>query len=373
MRKIIKSAVLLMMITIAGLFVFQISNKAAPDFTDAVAQRSAEGNQLVLSWTNTGNLGQVNVLFSTKADSAAGGKVVATVNAADTSTSGSVTIADPCPGSRPYFQLVSTAGDKISVAERGLQIAGVINARDLGGYKTTDGKHVKWGVLFRTAELANVTSSGAAYIKNLGVKTIIDLRTTADINKSPEVNFAGITAKHINVMGDDFDKEIRNHYPKFNWAAMQSTNPPPSPVQMSDYMRMLYKYYIDYAAPQQEANEFLIFMQTNTSPVIWHCSAGKDRTGLMTATFLYALGVPEDTIMKDFMLTNDFVAAANPKGLRQMGEYAFDAYYGVDESYLAAAFDEMKSKYGSIDNYLTQVCGLTTENKADLKARYLEN
>jgi protein tyrosine/serine phosphatase len=344
---------------------------ASDVFTGATVTRSADGTQLAFSWTNSGSLGQISVLFSTEADSVASGKVVASVEGAITATSGSVTITDPCPNSRPYFQLVSTAGAKISVAERGLQIAGVVNARDLGGYKTTDGKYVKWGVLFRTAELANVTTSGAAYIKNLGVKTIIDLRTPVDINKSPEVTFAGITAMHINVMGDDFNTKFKDQYPNFNWAALQSTDP--SPSLMRDYLRMFYRCYIDYAAPQQEANDFMAFLQTNTSPVIWHCSEGKDRTGLKAATLLYALGVPEDTILKDFMLTNDFVAAANPDGLKRFGADAFYAYYGVDSSYLATAFNEMKSKYGSIDNYLTQVCGLTAAKRADLKAHYLQN
>lgn len=92
----------------------------------------------------------------------------------------------------------------------------------------------------------------------------------------------------------------------------------------------------------------------------------------MTATILYALGVPEDTIMKDFMLTNDFVAAANPDGLKRLGADTFYSYYGVYSAYLTIAFNEMKSKYGSIDNYLTQVCGLTDAKRADLKAHYLK-
>ena len=112
------------------------------------------------------------------------------------------------------------------------------------------------------------------------------------------------------------------------------------------------------------------FTVTNSDPVVWHCTAGKDRTGLSAAILLYALGVPEDAIQQEFLLTNDAYAKLFPGAPKDIVE----AYYGVDGSgsYLETAFSIMKADYGSIDNYLTVVCGLTPEKKADLKAKYLQ-
>ena len=261
-------------------------------------------------------------------------------------------------------------------------LEGLVNFRDLGGIKTTDGKTVKWGMLYRTANLGGQTDGAAkvptvigaatpndiAYIQDLGLKTIIDLRTDEDRQEYPETTWEGIDVVNIDVWGKDGNKLAMAYASPEIIKALGNHDYAPENVKAM--ITCYYKYFVKGDAPKAAAKAFMDFMVSNNNPVVWHCTAGKDRTGLTAAILLYALGVPEDAIQQEFLLTNDAYVKLFPGVPIDMVE----AYYGVDGSgsYLDTTFSIMKADYGSIDNYLTIVCGLTPENKAALKAKYLQ-
>ena len=261
-------------------------------------------------------------------------------------------------------------------------LEGLVNFRDLGGIKTTDGKTVKWGMLYRTANLGGQTDHGAdvptvigaatpndiTYIQSLGLKTIIDLRTDEDRQEYPETTWEGIDVVNIDVWGKDGNKLAMAYASPEIIKALGNHDYAPENVKAM--ITCYYKYFVKGDAPKAAAKAFMDFMVSNNNPVVWHCTAGKDRTGLTAAILLYALGVPEDAIQQEFLLTNDAYVKLFPGVPIDMVE----AYYGVDGSgsYLDTTFSIMKADYGSIDNYLTIVCGLTPENKAALKAKYLQ-
>ena len=126
--------------------------------------------------------------------------------------------------------------------------------------------------------------------------------------------------------------------------------------------------------------EFIgVVQQAKGEPVVWHCSAGKDRTGFAAAILLRLLGVPEDVVMQDYILSREYALAARQKELTLVrilkGEEAADKLQillGVEEPWLQAAFDTIDETYGSFDNYVSEALGLSDEDVTALRAELLE-
>ncbi|GBQ11421.1 protein tyrosine/serine phosphatase [Swaminathania salitolerans LMG 21291] len=290
---------------------------------------------------------------------------------------GTASLASPFPEQdRVYFFIKPQNGqDGLWLADRVLTLEGVANFRDMGGYETQDHRHVRWGQLYRSAAPSGLTSQDYAQIDALGIRTVTDLRTEAEQRKQPTHWKTG---------------------PNGTPPAFFASKKPVLPGQMTDraqlarldtrqarammagfYSRMPELY-------EDELKGIFARLLAHRTPTLTHCTAGKDRTGFASALVLYALGVPEKTILADYAMsgtllrahmTPSFKAAMNdPKtgGAATAASPAMQAMLDSDPAYLEAGFRAIRERYGSVDRYLSEKLGVGPQQRAQLQSLYLD-
>lgn len=245
---------------------------------------------------------------------------------------------DVNPEKREYYQFVSGAGRAL-LAERHLGLEGVFNFRDLGGYPTMDGKHVKWGKLFRCDDLHGLTPADKVYLNSIPIVSVVDFRAEQEAAAAP----------------DQLPSEGTRYY-----------HLPISPGDMSDvsaFGELTAEGVIDLMAQMNEQfvttpefiaqyREFFRLLQDESNiPLVFHCSAGKDRTGMGAALILSALGVDEDIIMEDYLLSNKYIISKYSSYIGANPE--LEPLFSVRYEYLRAGLDKIKEEYGSVENFLT--------------------
>jgi protein-tyrosine phosphatase len=232
------------------------------------------------------------------------------------------------PNKRVYFQYVLENNTKIIASERLLPMQGAYNARDIGGYKTVEGKTVKWGKVFRTGSLNTLTSSDTEYLENIGIKTVVDFRYESERNSAPDANLVTV----IN---------------RFNIPIQTA----PTTATGKDVLIEANKLFVtDFQAEYK--GFFAALMNENNPPLLFHCSAGKDRAGFAAAMFLSALGVDKETVIKDYLLSAVYRAELIEQGTKLYPELA--PLLTVYREYIEAAFDTIDKEYGSVENYLRE-------------------
>lgn len=241
---------------------------------------------------------------------------------------------------RSYFQIVTEQGSAI-LAERHLPMTGGYNFRDLGGFKTTNGKYVKWGKVFRSDDLNKLTDADLKYLNSIPLISIIDFRSPSEIKLSPDKmprstrnNYAfSITPGNLSSIDD-----IKNMTTDQINNTMKSINQ----MLVTDSSSIAqYRLYFDLLQDEAE------------TPLMFHCSAGKDRTGMGAALFLYSLGVDEKTILNDYLSSNKYLGDKYKPILIQHPN--LKPLLEVDESFLKAGIEQIKKDHGSIENYLTNI------------------
>jgi protein-tyrosine phosphatase len=268
-----------------------------------------------------------------------------------------------------YFYIKTSSGATITVAERKVNLQGAFNFRDLGGYKTTDGKTVKWGKLFRGEELGHLTDADIKTVQSMGIKSNVDYRTDAEVNAMPDPIIPGI--KNIRT-------DAGNAGSTADLNSMIASGMMKDEASAVAMMAGFNKQMVD--SPKFYVQLMELLNDPNNIGLLQHCTAGKDRTGLGSAIILLALGVDEKTVMDDYLLSNVYRAEANKKAVDAVRAQvkdenvvaAISAMMGVQKEFLQAAIDEMKNKYGSIDAFLEKGLGITKQERAKLKAMYTE-
>lgn len=334
----------------------QQQSKHQIPFTAATVTQNADGT-FTITWAAKGAR-NVTVYAGTSQDRIAHRKPVARGGEKATVTVKSLGEAD-----RWWFELVPDRGESLTVADRSLHLASAPNFRDAGGYRTADGQWVKMGVLYRSNSLATLTDADQAKLKRLGIKTDIDLRTPSEIAAGPDKIPAGVTYVNLNVIGtSDASGGL---------GAIDLTTEAGGVAMMvagekafvsSDSGRASYQELFTTVADRKAAN------------VLYHCTAGKDRTGWASAAILTALGVPRETVLADYLLSNDYNAASNAATLAQVPAVirpGYKAVLDVRAEYLQSGFDEVTAKYGTFDDYLRTGLGLTAKDLRALRAQLL--
>ena len=239
-------------------------------------------------------------------------------------------------------------------------LKGASNFRDLGGYRTADGRTVRRRAVFRSAHLGTLTDEDRAALSKLGVRTIVDLRGVAEAAETPHlVDGVGcrIVGAHIEpAVGD----RIRN-------AVATGTATP-------HFMMALFTdHYRDY--PRRCAPGFRTLFATLSDgthrPLVFHCTAGKDRTGFASALLLTLLGVPWETVMEDYLRTNELWTGH----IGRHPELDIDTRAAIIEArtpYLEAAFEVVRADFGSPDSFAERALGLDAAARGRLKADLLE-
>lgn len=335
------------------------------DFTNASVERNSDGT-LTIRWAASQDLGSAKIYWSTSPDGE--WKELARTYIRYNGHAAK----DPKPGSRVYFKIKGGNGASIVTAERKLPLQGATNFRDLGGYKTSDGHTVKWGKLFRSDELAGLTKEDAVYLQTAGLKTIVDFRTDAEVKSKPDPTLTGVNYLHIPAFkesgsGTDLSSLIGSG------SLDQLGEPGDMLVQANRQM---------VQSPEAFKEMFNLILDPAQTGLVQHCTAGKDRTGFGSALILLALGVPKETVVEDFLLSNVYREAYNKAAVESIVSQmqltdektieVFKALMDVRREYIEAAFDEMQKSYGSIDGFLEKGLGLTAEKREQLKKLYLE-
>lgn len=338
------------------------------EFTDAAVERDASGKKLVISWKGQGDIENIDIYWSTKpVDIAQRGHLLQSSMFTSRETT-RVTINDPSPATRPYFLLKTRTGSVITVAERRLPLQGTCNFRDLGGFKTVDGKTVRWGKLFRSDDLSKLNKKDIVYLENLGLKTVIDFRCAGEFTKYPDMLIQGVTRVSLPALS----------YSGFEDLEKLLAGPPGKAI--IDYTTQL---IIDSGAQKAFSEMLKILAQSSSFPLDMHCTGGKDRTGVGVAIVLLALGVPEQTVIEDYILSEGYRETENQKVIEAMKMKSFlDTDYKCEvfkyvlaarPEYLEAALGGMRKQYGSIDAYLKTGLGLSKQRKEILRQLLLED
>ncbi len=258
-------------------------------------------------------------------------------------------------------------------AHRVLKFEGVVNFRDLGGYKTQNNRSVKWGKLYRSGTFAHTSRADLVALQKLNLTTLIDFRSAAEKQEEPNVlpDPTGFRVVEIPTL-DDGNKamvgEVMQRIESGNFDGFD-----PSHFMLEANIQFASKF-----TPQ--FTEFIhTILNAKGSPVVWHCSAGKDRTGFSSAILLRILGVPQRTIVADYMMSKEYALAGRKNEIRMLrlfkGDEAADkltVMMGVEESWLQAAFDEIDRQWGDFDNYVQNGLQLSEKDVEQLKSTLLE-
>ena len=246
------------------------------------------------------------------------------------------------------------------------RLASADNFRDVAGtgagYPVAGGGRVRRGVFYRSNEL-QLTAADASTLSELGITRVHDLRGQMEIEAHPDVEVPGATWHHVEVSGipmelisglEDSDAAVR-------------------------VMRQVYDVFV--RAPEARASyaELLTDLATGPLPQLFHCTAGKDRTGWAAALLLEIAGVDRATILEDYLLTNTVSSATRQKYLALIGEHlgadkvaVYEPTMVVEESYLQTAYDAVDELYGSVDGYLRNGLGLDDEIVTRLRSRLVD-
>ncbi|MEM1411357.1 MAG: tyrosine-protein phosphatase [Pseudomonadota bacterium] len=274
------------------------------------------------------------------------------------------------------LSLTLLAGTALAESDRAIPLDGVANTRDLGGLRTADGRTVRSGQLIRSGEIDGIDTDGMAQLDAMNVTAIVDIRTTAEATAHPVAWPEGKSPARYNFSIMEAENEMI--------ADMRaSIKGGTATAEATDGLFYDAFGYIatDYTTELREVFDVLL-AQPEGEAVVYHCSGGKDRTGVTTALVLTALGVTREEIEADFMMSNalkdadnaavEIAAQVNAANGTNMPPEAVWPSLGVRPEYLENFYRSVESSYGSVDAYLSEGLGLSEADLKTLQDRYLE-
>ncbi|MCQ4211712.1 tyrosine-protein phosphatase [Streptomyces longispororuber] len=318
---------------------------AAVPFTTAEARRGADGGY-TLGYASPAQ--SVTVVAVTDPNAVTGTTVG--------TTAGTATLDVPAgrlpSAARWYFRLVPDQGAALVVADRSLGLASAKNFRDAGGYRTTDGHWVRMGKVYRSNKLSTLTAAEQATLLSQGISLDVDLRNIKERYDDPDALPSGIRYQVADVVsvshGLKFHESATVTLVKALAAGLLSGS--------SDLGQSIgYPFMVDFVGADYAFHDLLTAVAANDGATVFHCSAGKDRTGWSNAVLLTLLGVPRSTVEADFLASNAYLGRED----------------AVELSWLRAAFSEVDHLYGSFDAYVRDGLKVDAATVAALKSKLL--
>lgn len=264
-------------------------------------------------------------------------------------------------------------------------LTGVHNARELGGYATQDGRHVKFGKLIRTAKLSDANEDDINRLANVyHVKKDIDFRTDAECTIHPDKDIPGCTYYHYSALGTgipQYDLNKKEDQEALAAYAKSIASLDKDGDLVDHYYKDMYKsLYTTEEGLNAYRNFFQQLLDANGETVLWHCTSGKDRAGNAAMLLLMALGVDKETAIQDFLNTNYYYKEDMEKTYnivykvtgneKTAADFASNA--GVKREWIETSFDTIEKNYGSVDNFLHKGLGLTDQDLQQLRNAYTE-
>lgn len=233
------------------------------------------------------------------------------------------------------------------ISKQQLPIEGAYNIRDIGGYQTTKGHYVKRGLLFRSGDLNLLTTNDLSYLNRIRLQTIIDFRSEKEREEAPDKTPRSLTESVWLPVNAGNIEEIFSIDPK----------------DIPTIMEKVYRYIVSDC--QKELREFfrLVSIKEKT-PLLFHCSAGKDRTGIAAALLLSALGVGQETIMEDYLLSAQLLKGKYDYIIQKYPELA--PLSTVKPNYLEAAFETINEDFKGMEHYLTDYLQVNIQRLREL-------
>jgi protein-tyrosine phosphatase len=231
---------------------------------------------------------------------------------------------------------------------RRLELSGAVNFRDIGGYPAGPGRHVRWDTVFRSDDLGSLTDRDLELFSTLGIRTLIDFRVPFERTRKP------------NRLPPDRPIETveLGFVPSGGIEMLRGISE--GVLDAEDVRQMVIHQYRSFVTEgQAQYREALrVLLDAERFPLVIHCTSGKDRTGFAIALILAALGTPRETIVRDFLLTNDYrrdlsvlFSSATRAGVPEM-------LTSARPEYIEAAFAQIDESYGNVETYLAQALGI---------------
>lgn len=261
-------------------------------------------------------------------------------------------------GKAAYNDLTTRGGDSAAVSARYIGLENTINFRDLGGLKTKDGRTVRKGFIYRSDNLSKLETEDFGRFNALRIATVYDLRTDHEIQGKEDHLPANVRYQHTPVVQDNAG-EIKG-------LKKRVLNGEITEQQARD---MTAKFYADAVTVNiGSVKNILTQITSSDQPVLYHCSAGKDRTGIISALILSILNVDRQLIVDDFMVSNYYRRARAEKtlGKAKLGRIikpklnmdAIEILSTVDESFINATFNAIDSTYGGMEPFIENELGI---------------
>lgn len=260
-----------------------------------------------------------------------------------------------------------------------LPLKKLFNTRDLGGLPAEDGRVIKHGKLIRSGKLYKIPQETVDALKNMGVTTVIDLRIYTEQEEDPDTLWDGVNYVHLPVLCTATPGITRERTMKHTMV-IESKRIKKEFGNADNYMAEMYCSVLLNEEPQNLLKKALRIIIENENCILWHCSGGKDRAGILAMLVESLLGVPESVIIADYVASHRFQRARffwNRAGLviAPCSLRFKKILYGMmaaKPQYLTVAMDRVKQKYVCINNYCKEVLGVTDEDIELMKSKYLE-
>ncbi|WP_200976315.1 tyrosine-protein phosphatase [Echinicola sp. 20G] len=249
-------------------------------------------------------------------------------------------------------------------AQQNLGLKSSPNFRELGGIEVQDGEIVKDHLIYRSGSFAHLPEEDKTKLEETKIQTIIDFRSDFEIENEPDDIPASLNASWIHTPIGSLDPKAMGKFMKVMTSESFSN-------EMVDALMIdANKGFVE--SIQDFKPLFDNLLNTNQA-VLFHCSAGKDRTGFASSLILYSLGADWETIMADYLRSNEAVGKTDKSKLEMYGipKERADYLMGVKPEYLQAAWDAVESKYGSVDVMLEKELGIGKKEKKALRKKYL--
>ncbi|GAA0368148.1 hypothetical protein GCM10009092_35520 [Bowmanella denitrificans] len=277
---------------------------------------------------------------------------------------------------RYYFFVKPEGGEPVMTANRLMPLEGGRNFRDLGGYQTQDGRTVRWGKIYRSGVLANLTEADYAFVDSLGIETVVDFRANSE-RQSESTQWR---AAEVEIISTDYEMD-------FDMGELGKIlrSPDLSRDKLEAMMAQMYPHILE----DQKQNYRAMFdrLVDKDGGLLFHCTAGKDRTGISAALVLSALGVDRQTVIQDYLATNQYLdfqslipkdsSNMDPKYAAMMKFFASlpqditQPLMGVTQPLIESAIAAMEAKHGSVLEYLKQELDVSEQDIQILRAKYL--
>lgn len=286
-------------------------------------------------------------------------------------------IKSPINNNRLFFEVICEEQTTGIFSTRLVDVESIENFRDLGGYITEDNKVVKWGYFYRCGSLGEVSERDKEYLENMKISTIFDFRSEMEVSAQKDIELSN--CKYINESGiknlDDNLKSKEN----FDMKALMMEM-----MKDKDKLKGFDSILLDGYRVMVEQNEaFKILFDTiknpDRLPLVFHCTAGKDRTGVAGALILLALGVSEDKVIEDYCLSNIYREATNEAQLNEIRKFIDDeqvieiikGVFMVKREYLMITLDKIKESYSSYVEYIINALGVSEKELEIFRKKYL--